>query len=53
MRYDEFRVAIANALRGRPAGMTWVELRDALALPYDRLCPAWAARLERDVGCGR
>jgi hypothetical protein len=53
MRYVEFRDAIAAALRGRAAGMTWAELRHALGLPYERACPEWMARLEREVGLRR
>ena len=53
MRYTEFREAIVSELAGRAGGMTWVELRDALGLPYDRPCPEWTARLEREAGLRR
>ena len=53
MRYAEFRDAIWGALRRRPSGLTWSRLREQLALPYDRPCPAWTAQLEREVGLTR
>lgn len=49
MRYVEFRDAVQRALQGRPDGLTWAELRDRLALPYDRPCPTWIRQLERDI----
>ena len=53
MRYVEFRDAIARALGKRPAGMTWVELREAAELPYERPCPEWTRRLEAEIGLER
>ena len=53
MRYVEFRDAIRGELTNAPSGMTWVELRDRLGLPYERPCPEWVARLEREVGLSR
>jgi hypothetical protein len=50
MRYGEFKAAIQQHLRRNKAGATWVELRDALALPYDRPCPEWTRRLETEIG---
>lgn len=53
MRYTEFRDRIRRQLRRRPTGLTWAKLRDALDLPYERLCPAWTARLEQEIGLVR
>jgi hypothetical protein len=53
MTYIEFRNRIQSALRRRPAGYTWAELRDRLDLPYDRPCPSWMKELERDIGLMR
>ncbi|MEO0965193.1 MAG: hypothetical protein AAFY08_08730 [Planctomycetota bacterium] len=53
MRYAEFRDLIHRRLKRRKAGMTWVELRDALELPYDRPCPEWTKKLEAEIGLTR
>ena len=53
MKYVEFRDAIRGALVKTPAGLTWTELRDHLGLPYERPCPEWVARLEREAGLSR
>ena len=53
MRYDDFRDAIRNELRRTRAGLTWAQLRDRLRLPYDRPCPSWTARLEKEIGLSR
>ena len=53
MRYVEFRDLIHEELRRNPAGRTWVELKERLALPYDRPCPTWVARLEQEIGLSR
>ncbi len=50
MRYADFRSAIQTELLRHPAGRTWTELRDRLALPYDRPCPTWTRSLEREIG---
>ena len=50
MRYVEFRAAIQQHLQRNRQGTTWLELRDALALPYDRPCPEWTRRLEEEIG---
>jgi hypothetical protein len=50
MRYVDFRDQIQKELRHHPAGFTWSQLRSRLDLPYDRPCPAWTARLEREIG---
>lgn len=53
MRYSEFQAAIQQELLHRPEGRTWVQLRDNLALPYERPCPTWTACLEREIGLVR
>ena len=53
MRYVEFREAVRATLADTPRPLTWRELRDAAALPYDRPCPTWVARLEREIGLTR
>jgi hypothetical protein len=53
MRYDEFKSAIQQHLRRSRSGATWLELRERLALPYDRPCPEWTRRLEEEIGLVR
>jgi hypothetical protein len=53
MRYVEFRDAIQSGLRQNPEGLTWVELKDLLDLPYRQPCPEWVQWLERDIGLTR
>lgn len=53
MRYAEFRNAIQDELSHCPAGRTWAQLRERLALPYDRPCPTWTRCLEEEIGLVR
>lgn len=53
MTFPEFREAIQSELRRTRAGLTWVELRERLGLPYDRPCPEWTRRLEEEIGLSR
>lgn len=53
MRYTEFRDLIQSELRRHPAGLTWVELKTRLRLPYDRPCPTWTRQLEEEIGLRR
>ncbi len=53
MRYVEFKETIGMELRKNPGELTWVELRDQLQLPYERPCPNWTRRLEREIGLSR
>jgi hypothetical protein len=50
MRYTEFKAAIQQHLQQNRNGATWLELRETLALPYDRPCPEWTRRLESEIG---
>jgi hypothetical protein len=53
MRYVDFRDVIGSELRKNPAGLTWVQLKDRLDLPYGRPCPSWVNRLEQEIGLTR
>ena len=53
MTYDAFKLAIVTELKKRLSGRTWKELRSDLKLPYDRPCPEWTRRLEREIGLRR
>ncbi len=50
MKYIEFRDSIQEELIKNPDGLTWVELRNRLELPYERPCPTWVQRLEKEIG---
>jgi hypothetical protein len=49
MRYVEFKSTIERHLKRNRRGTTWVELREALALPYTRPCPEWTRQLEQEI----
>jgi hypothetical protein len=49
MRYIEFRDAIEKELRRRHGGLTWLQLKTRLRLPYDRPCPSWVKSLEKEI----
>jgi hypothetical protein len=53
MRYVEFKKIIKDELRKTPDGLTWVELRDRLNLPYIQPCPTWIKQLEDEIGLTR
>jgi hypothetical protein len=53
MTYAEFKHSIRSKLRKNSPGMTWNELKTALDLPYERPCPEWVKRLEREIGLVR
>jgi hypothetical protein len=53
MRYIDFRDIIQKELLRFPEGATWADLRDRLALPYERPCPAWTRCLEEEIGLVR
>ncbi|HWB60906.1 MAG TPA: hypothetical protein VG733_15525 [Chthoniobacteraceae bacterium] len=55
MTYEKFRDTIRAELhrQQKRGGMTWGELRDGLALPYERPCPEWTRRLETEIGLVR
>ena len=53
MRYTEFRDQILRRLQRQASGLTWVELREQLDLPYERACPTWIKQLEAEIGLTR
>jgi len=53
VRYVEFKAVVETELRRNAEGLTWVALRDQLQLPYERPCPNWTRRLEREIGLSR
>lgn len=53
IRYVAFRDAVHATLSAASSPMTWRELRAAAHLPYERPCPTWVARLEREIGLRR
>jgi hypothetical protein len=53
MPYTAFNSAIAGELKRHRAGKTWKALRADLGLPYDRPCPEWTRRMEREIGLVR
>ena len=50
MRYIEFKDSISSELRRNPSGLTWMELKERLSLPYDRPCQSWIERMEEEPG---
>ncbi len=53
MTYTAFRDTVRSTLQSHPNGLTWQELRQTSQLPYQRACPEWTKRLERDIGLNR
>ncbi len=53
MTYLEFRDRVRTGLGHHPGGLTWKELKAGQQLPYERPCPAWTVRLEREIGLRR
>jgi hypothetical protein len=53
MRYVEFKNLIQKELLIHPAGLTWVQLKASLNLPYDRPCPNWVMHMEKEIGLSR
>ncbi len=53
MKYIEFRDAIHQELIDNPAGLTWIQLRGRLSLPYKMPCQTWIAQLEKEIGLKR
>ena len=50
MRYKEFKELIQIELLKHPDGLTWVELKNQLNLPYDRPCQTWINQMEQEIG---
>jgi len=53
MTYVLFKDSIHAELKRHSRGKTWKELKRDLALTYDRPCPEWTRRLEREIGITR
>jgi len=53
MTYLLFKNLVQSDLQKYPVGKTWKELKSDLALPYNRPCPEWTKRLEREIGLTR
>jgi hypothetical protein len=53
MTYADFKRAIHDSLLAQPSGRTWKQLKADLQLPYDRPCPEWTRRLEREINLVR
>jgi hypothetical protein len=50
MQYVEYKATLQQHLKRKRKGATWHEMREELALPYDRPCPEWTRRLEQEIG---
>jgi hypothetical protein len=53
MRYTDFKEGIRVELGRHPEGLTWMELKLRLALPYARPCPTWVRQMEEEIGLVR
>jgi hypothetical protein len=53
MRFTEFRQQILDELNQNPEGLTWVEIKERLGLPYQQPCPTWVNRMEVENGLTR
>ena len=53
MRYEEYRDVIRDELRQARGGLTWVQLKSRLGLPYKVPCPEWTRRLQEEIGLTR
>ena len=53
MRYVDFRDTIEAELRRHPDGLTWMQLKEKLKLPYSSPCCTWVGRLEEEIGLCR
>jgi hypothetical protein len=50
MKYLEFVQSIVEELRKNPSGLTWIELKSFLDLPYPIPCQTWIAKMEHENG---
>ena len=53
MRYIDFKDGILRELHKNSTGLTWLELKKRLHLPYEQPCPSWVERLEQEIGLSR
>ena len=49
MKYAEFKESIQKALVKNPDGLTWLELKSSLKLPYNVPCQTWIYQLEDEI----
>lgn len=49
----EFVQSIMKELENNPSGLTWVELKSRLNLPYSIPCQTWIHKMERENGLVR
>jgi hypothetical protein len=49
MRYVDFRDSVGRELSKSSTGLTWEELKKRLKLPYERACPEWVKRMEKEI----
>ena len=50
MHYEEFKGMIQSKLQKHPSGLTWVEIKKQLDLPYKHPCPSWIKQMEQEIG---
>jgi hypothetical protein len=53
LRYTDFKEVICAELGLHPEGLTWMELKLRLVLPYQRPCPTWVRHMEEEIGLVR
>ena len=53
MHYEKFIELIQNELVKHPDGLTWVELKNKLNLPFDRPCQTWIYQMEQEIDLTR
>ena len=53
MKYAEFKMQIQNALVENPDGLSWLELKGSLNIPYKIPCQTWIYQLEDEINLFR
>ncbi len=53
MRYIDFRTQVEQELRANPDGLTWLQLKERLSLPYKQPCYTWISQMEAEIGLTR
>lgn len=49
MKYAEFKMQIQNALVENPDGLSWLELKGSLNIPYKIPCQTWIYKFEQEI----